>query len=200
MNVKTNQRTNHSGSCHFIGDGRFPKQDPQELIGDGFEIVGPGVHGAVGGEVLFADASEGAEEIAESGPEAFDGVVVDFVDAVAIEVFGPDPFARCVADGDVGAVVLGDAGIARPFVGVHGALRRGRVGDERGQRWAVGRVADAKSDVSGVTSDHAEHGRPIVFPVAVASRLVGSAAGRVVGMGMRNAFFPPHFDTSRRTR
>ena len=188
------------GSCHFISDGWFSQQVAEELIGDHFEVMGPGVHGAVSGEVFFADAPERAEEVAKSGPEAFHGVVVDFVDAVAVEVFGPDALARCVADGAMRAVVLGDAGIARPFIGVDGALRYGRVFDEPETGLAIGRFTDAEATASRVAADRPEHGRTIVFPGAVAADFVGAATGRVVGEGMWNAFFPPHFETFRRSR
>jgi hypothetical protein len=66
------------------------------------------------------------------------------------------------------------------------------------QSLPIGVFNDLQAHVSGLAAYHARHGRPVVVPRAVATYLVGTLAWGILGVGMRNAFFPPRFETFRR--
>ena len=53
-------------------------QDSQETLGHLLKVVGPLNHGDILGQILLVDASEGPEEIPQTGPNPFHGVAVDF--------------------------------------------------------------------------------------------------------------------------
>ena len=78
-------------------------------------------------EVHLVHAPERAQEIAQAGPEPFDGVVVNLADAVAILITRPLALTRRVADGDVDAIGLAQMAVGAPLVGVDDRPRLGRL-------------------------------------------------------------------------
>ena len=57
-----------------------------ELGADAFEIDFMFAHGQVVVQILFVDATKWAQKIACRGPQAFDGIGVDFPDAIAVGI------------------------------------------------------------------------------------------------------------------
>ena len=68
-----------------------------ELRADTFEIDLMFAHGQIVVQMLLVDASKRAQKIAGRGPQAFDGMGVDFPEAIAVVLapfFFPPPRAQ----------------------------------------------------------------------------------------------------------
>src|SRR5262249_9201626 len=146
-------------------------------------------------QILLVYAPKGAQEIAHRGPQPFNRVGMHLTDTIAIVV--PRPLLLAVADGEVRT---GNAVVALPLIGVAAPLRAGVALDVSAQRAPIGLFAHPQTTVPGATSHCSHHRRPIILIGAMPAPLVGPAAGGIVGVGVRLAFFPPHSETSRRSR
>src|SRR4029453_8388710 len=67
--------------------------------------------------------------------------------------------------------------------------------DLRSQRDAIGMRAYPQATASGLAPDCPHHRWPIILIGAVSPPLVGAPPGRIGGVGVPLAFFPPHSGT-----
>jgi len=109
--------------------------------------------------------------------------------ASAIAIIIPGPFVSTMADGGMRWMT---AAIALPFVGVQPRAASWDIfGDERVARPCVCVVAYPQALLARVPRNDADDGGPIVGIGAVPFALIGAPPGRIGGVAMRGAFFPP---------
>jgi hypothetical protein len=118
--------------------------------------------------------------------------------ADAITVIVPCPLANNMAHRDVVPPHLRKMMITSPFVGVAPCSGDGVRLDHPFQRRAIGVVFNVPPHRPALPTDHAADRGTVVVPRAVALKLVAAAARRIVRIAVRNAFFPPRFDTAHR--
>ena len=118
--------------------------------------------------------------------------------ASAITIVIPGPFAYPMADRAMDGMATP---VALPFVGVQPrAASRNGFGDEGTARPRVRVVAHPEALLTRVARNNADDGRPVVGIGAVPPPLIGAPPGRIGGIAVRCAFFPPRFGTARRLR
>jgi hypothetical protein len=142
------------------------------------------------------DSAAGTQIGPKCRTRALTGVAVHLTSAIAIII--PRPLMHAVADR---RMVWMTTPIALPFVGVQPrAARRKVFGDQGTARPRVGVVPYPQALLARVARDDADDGGPIVDIGAVAFPLIGAPPGRIRGVAMRCAFFPPRSGTARRLR
>jgi hypothetical protein len=145
-------------------------------------------------QVLFVDTPEGAQIGPERGARSLAAVAMDL--ALPITIVIPRPFAYTMADHGMGWMT---APVALPFVGVQPrADSRNVFLDEATASPSVRVVAYPQALLARIARNDADDGRPIVGIGAVASPLIGPPPGRISGVGMGRALFPPRSGTVRR--
>ena len=140
------------------------------------------------------DPPEGTQVGPERRARPLTGVAVDLASAIAIII--PRPLVHAVADRGMGRMA---APIALPFVGIElRAASRHVLRDQGTARARVRMVADPEALLARVPRDDTDDGRTIVGVGAVPFALIGAPAGRIRGVAMGRAFFPPRSGTVRR--
>lgn len=89
------------------------------------------MHGDILAKVNFVDAAKGAQEITQPRPKTLRRVDVGFSNAVAIQIFGPNPCAGLVTDTHVFTPGIVHPVVAPPFICVDGGIG-GREGFDMG--------------------------------------------------------------------
>ncbi len=144
-------------------------------------------------QVLCMDAPEGAQVGPEGRPGPFAGMAVNLASAIPIII--PCPFAGAVAHGGVGGVATV---IARPCICVQHGAASWDVLREQVVAGPCGRVVtDPEALLARVPRDKTDNGRTVVGIGPVPSPLMGTPTGRIIGVRMGRAFFPPRFGTAR---
>src|SRR5437773_11282306 len=138
------------------------------------------------------NATERSQESAQARPQAFEGVSMNFSDAIAVII--ARPLLAAVTNGSVRTK---DRHIAVRLVGVEDSARPGAAMDVPTQGFAVGIGFDSHPHVSGVAPHHADNRRTVIGIGASSTTLVGSTARWVSRVKVRLAFFPPRSETFR---
>ena len=164
-----------------------------ELGADAFEIDLMFAHGQIVVQILFVDSPKRAQKIACRGPQTFDGIGVDFADAIAVIIARPLFLAMThrVVDPIDMIVTLRFIGVTSGVflsVAVHVFL----------PRLPIGMLPYPQPALATFPTDGPHDGRAIILIGPVASAFVGAAAWRVARIAVFVAFFPPRSGTSHR--
>jgi len=120
---------------------------------------------------------------------------------VTIRIDGPRPLRPRMIDGAMGpAGALADAVVAVPLIGVDRRLPKTRVIDDIVQLDQARRLDHVQAHLPRLATDHARDRRSVGVKGAMTPPAVGASAGRVIGVVVRDPFFPPRSDTSRPLR
>jgi hypothetical protein len=154
-------------------------------------------HGFIGGniqvQVPLVNPPEGTQVRAKRCPHAFAGVTVDLANTIMVIIAGPLPNA--VTHRGMGRMA---AVITLPFIRVPDrALLRDTLSDQVSACAPVRAVTYPEALLTRVARDYTDDGRTIVRIGAVPLALIGASAGRIRGVAMGGAFFPPRSDTVR---
>jgi hypothetical protein len=147
-------------------------------------------------QVLLMDPAEGAQVGTKRLPGPFTGGAVHLTSAISIII--RRPLVHAVADGGMERMATP---IALPRVGR----------EQRAARWDVLRdqcragtgvcmVADPEPVLAHVPRDHTDDGWGIVGIGPMPAPFIGAPPGRIGGVRMRRACFPPRRGTARRPR
>src|SRR3954454_17696360 len=146
-------------------------------------------------EVFLVYTAERPEEVPQPRPQPLQRVVVDLADPVPVVV--PRPLTGRVADRGVRPAHRGQSVVPAPLVGEDARHRPGRPHHHAAERLAVGALAHRQPALPPLATDDPAGRRAVVLPGAVPARLVAPPPRRVVRVGVRDAFFPPHSGTPR---
>src|SRR5262245_2752279 len=147
-------------------------------------------------QVLLVNTSEGPQVRTKRGTRSLAGVAVDFASAITIII--PRPFMDTMADRSMDGMT---APVALPFVGVEqGAAPRNVLRDQRRAGVCIGMVTDPPTLLPRLTRDATDDGRTIIRIGPVPFPLIGAPPGRIGGVSVRGAFFPPRCSTAHRLR
>ena len=179
--------------------GLDAQEGPQELVGHRLEVVGPLEDRHVLRQVPLVHAPERPQEVPQPRPDPLQRVAVHLADPVAVVV--PRPLARRVADRRVPAA-------RSPAGGRSPATRRCRPSPPAASSATTSASSSRRSARSTTRSRTCPTARPTtpatggrsLAKVPWPRPLVGPPPRRVVGVGVRDAFFPPRSGTSRRPR
>jgi hypothetical protein len=132
------------------------------------------------------------------GPErcagSLAGVAVDFPAAIALII--PRLLVHTVADGGMTRMA---PPIALPLVCIElRALRRQVLGNQLVAGALIGMVADPEALLTRVPRDKTNDGRTVIGVGPMPSPLISTPPGRILGVRMGRAFFPPRSGTVRR--
>jgi hypothetical protein len=180
------------GSCVASVLQEVGKTHPANQLGcDAFGIDHGLIRGHIEMQVLLVDPTEGTQIGAERRSCPFTGVAVDL--AAAVPVIIPGPFADAVADRGMGWVT---PPVALPLIRIQlCAASRKVFHHERMTSPSVRVVAHPKALLASLTRDDTDDGRTIIGIGAVPLALIRASAGRIRGVAMGGAFFPPRSDT-----
>jgi hypothetical protein len=144
-------------------------------------------------QIWLVDPPEGPQIGAERRTCPFAGMTVDFTAAITIVI--ASPCMHSVAHSRVGRMT---ATIALPCIGVEYRARNRDVCRDQRVTGGFGRVvADPETARARVRRDDADAGGTIVGEGPVPLPLVGPPPGRILGVRMGRAFFPPRSGTVR---
>ena len=139
-----------------------------------------------------------APKTTQIGPERcaspLAGIAVDLAAAIAIII--PRPLVHTMPDSGMRWMA---PPVALPLVGIELRAVSGDV--LRYQCRAgmpIGMVANPEALLARVPRDDADNGWTIVGVGPMPSPLIGPPTGRIIGVRMGRAFFPPRFGTARR--
>src|SRR5512147_1958572 len=139
-------------------------------------------------KVVLAHTLRDPTEVPYPGPDPFPRVVVDLPYPIAIIITGPPPPTRCVTDGRMLSLRLGEAVIPAPFIGIHRRTRRRRLFDQGSQGRLVRMVHYLQPHLTRSTTHNPDDRRTVVLLGPMPSPLVRTPPGWIVRIGMRNAF------------
>jgi hypothetical protein len=155
-------------------------------------------HGFIGCHVEMQVLLMNAPKTTQIGPErrasALAGIAVDF--AAAISIIVPRPLVHTMTDSGMRGMA---PSIALPLVGIELRAVSGDV--LRNQCRAgmlISMVANPEALLARVPRDDTDNRRTIVGVGPMSSPLIRTPTGRIIGVRMRRAFFPPRFGTARR--
>jgi hypothetical protein len=147
-------------------------------------------------QILLMNTSKGTEVGTKRSPCALAGIAMDL--ALPITIIIPRPFAHTMSNR---GMVRMAAAITLPLIGIEPrAADRDVLRDQPRAGARIGVVTDPPALLARVARDDADDGRPIIGVGAVPFALIGAPPGRIRGISMRCAFFPPRFGTARRLR
>ena len=138
------------------------------------------------------NATKGTQKIAHRCPHPFDSVDMNLTEAISVVI--ARPLVRAVIDLGVWA---DDMVVALPFVSVHLGMGLSVLMDMVLQSLFVGVMDYMQAHLSALTSDRADNWRSVIVIGAMSPSFVGSSSGRIVGIGVVFAFFPPRSETFR---
>jgi hypothetical protein len=138
-----------------------------------------------------------ATKATQIGPErrasALAGIAVDL--AAAISIIVPRPLVHTMTDRGMKGMA---PTIALPLVGIELRTMSGNVLPHQGRASTpIGMVPNPEALLAGVPGDETDNRRTIVGVGPMSSPLIGPPTGRIIGVRMRRAFFPPRFGTAR---
>jgi hypothetical protein len=120
------------------------------------------------------------------------GVAVHLTPAIAIII--PRPLVNAMANSRMARMT---PPVAVPFISIEPrAAHRDVLRDQRRAGARIGMVADPQALLSRLARDQTDDGGTIIAVGPVPLSLVGATPGRIGGVSMRGAFFPPRFDTA----
>jgi hypothetical protein len=139
-------------------------------------------------EIPFVDPSERSKEVPQSRPDPFHGVTMDLSNAITVVISCPLSVSGSMANRRMRASGFRQVTVSLPLVGVHlgGGGRLSR--DERLQGLPVAVATDFQTDLPALSSHDASDRWPVVVPRAMSPNLVGSATGRIEGIGVTLPF------------
>jgi hypothetical protein len=161
---------------------------------DAFCIDQRFVRGHIEVQVLLMHAAKHPQVGPKRRPRSLAGVAVDFAAAIPISI--TSPLMDTMADR---GVVWMTPPIALPLVGIELRAAGGHVLCDQGStRTRIGMVADPEALLARLPRDDTNNGRTIVGVCPMPSPLIGTPPGRILGVRMGRAFFPPRSGTVRR--
>jgi hypothetical protein len=120
------------------------------------------------------------------------GVAVHLTPAIAIII--PRPFVNAVTNSGMARVT---PPVALPFISIEPrAGHRDVLRDQRCAGARIGMVADPQALLPRLARDQTDDGGTIIGVGPVPLPPIGATPGRVGGVSMRRAFFPPHSGTA----
>ena len=129
-------------------------------------------------EVHLVDTAKEAQEIAQAGPVAFNGISMNFAKTIAIIITRPLPLPKGMADPDMDSPGVGQRVIRFPFVGIDGAAGLGVRDHKRHQGGAIAMMAHVQPDLSTFAPEYPSNGWAIVVPCAMPRPGIGAASLR----------------------
>src|SRR5262249_11515645 len=132
------------------------------------------------------------------GPDPLQRVAVHLAHSVPVVV--PRPFPHRVVDRRVLSSRLGQLPVSAPLVGVHHRPGPGRRHHQPLQRRPERAPQDPQPELPRPPAIPPGDRRPVDGPGAVPLLLIATPSRWVVGVAVRDPFFPPHSGTSRRPR
>jgi hypothetical protein len=145
-------------------------------------------HRHVARQKPLTDTTEQAHQITAPGPNAFQGVVMDFPNTVTVIIARPLAASWCMANRLVTTAAGGEVLIGRPFIGIHDRIGA-RMGDYKWfQRGAISPFTDLEANVATAAPDESDNRETIAGPGPVATRFVCAAAGWVEWIRVWAAF------------
>lgn len=137
-------------------------------------------------QMLLMHSAKGPQEISRRGPQPLDGIDMNLADSIAIII--ARPFVLTMTDRAVGALDLVGA---QPFIRVtSGSLLRVAM-HVLLQSLAVRMLANSQAALPAPSAKSADHRRAMIVVSSVPTLLVRSPPGRIIGIGVLVAFFPP---------
>ena len=163
-----------------------------QLGGHSFGIDHGFIRGYIEMQVPFMHPAEGTQ----IGPKCcacpLTGVAVHLTPAIVIII--PRPLVNAVANRRMARMT---PAVALPFISIEPrAAHRDVLRDQRRAGARIGMVADPPALLSRLARDQTDDGGPIIGVGPVPLALIGAAPGRIGGVSMRGAFFPPRFGTA----
>lgn len=152
------------------------------------------VHGDVTSKMLLMNTAKGTQEVTESGPHPFDGVGMNFSNAIAILV--TRPFMAAMIDGHM---CTRKVVVPSPLVSVDPRRRGGKSSDVAFERFAIRVVDHPQAHLPALPPNRADHRWTIIVIGAVSPVFVCPTARGIGRICMFFAFFPPHSETVHRS-
>jgi hypothetical protein len=144
-------------------------------------------------QVLLMDTPEGPQICPECRTYPLAGVTMHL--AAAITIIITRPFVHTVAHRGMDWMT---PSVALPFVRVQlRAVSRNVFGDECLASPSIRMVAHPQALLARLARDDTDDRGPIVGIGAMSFAFIGAPPGRIQGVAMRRAFFPPRFGTTR---
>jgi len=182
------ERSNNSRSCGLRAGA--PKK-PRKQRGTGPElVVDPGEDRRVAPQVPLADSAERPEEVADSRPDSFLSIAMDFPDSIAVVIACPFRVARIVRNRLVNASQVLHTCIATPLIRIDRGSFLSRLLHMIFQSWLIGAFGHVHSHLPGLTSDRSDDRWTIVLERSVAWTFVAATAWRILGIEVRNPLLP----------
>jgi hypothetical protein len=168
---------------------------PLDQLGcDAFGIDHGLICGHVEVQVLLMHAAKHPQVGPKRRPHSLAGVAVDFAAAIPISI--PCPFMVTMANR---GMVRMTPPIALPLVGIELRAAGGHVLCDQGSTCTrIGMVADPEALLTCVPRYDANNWRTVIGVGPMPSPLIGTPPGRILGVRMGRAFFPPRSGTVRR--
>jgi hypothetical protein len=129
-------------------------------------------------QVFLMKAAKRPHKVAPVGPQSFNGIGMDLIDAVSVVV--SSPLSLTVPDGVVVAVGVSQGLIGMSFIGINRSVWLSGCLDQRYDRFLFSIGADFQPDLVGLTSNQPNNGRTVCFHRASPTSLVGSRPGWVL--------------------
>ena len=166
---------------------------PADQLGcDLFRIDHGLIHGQVEMQVLLMHTAESTEIGPKRGARPLASVAVHLTPAIAIII--PCPLMHAVADRRVAEMA---PAIAWPLIGIEPrAANRDVLRDQLRAGACMGMVAGPPALLPRLARDQTDDGGTIIGVGPVPLSLVGATPGRIGGVSMRGAFFPPRCGTA----
>jgi hypothetical protein len=145
-------------------------------------------HGQIVVQLLFVDPAKRTQKIAGGRPQSFDGIGMDFPDAIAIII--PCPFLLPVTHRVMSPF---KAGISLPLIGVTDGVSLGVAVHVLLQRRAIGMFAHTQPALPTLPANGADDGRTIVLIGPVSALFVRTTPRRIVWVMVVVPLFSPAF-------
>jgi hypothetical protein len=144
-------------------------------------------------QVLLMNAPKATQIGPERCASALAGIAVDL--AAAISIIVPRPLVHPMTNRGMSGMA---PAIALPLVGIELRAVSGNVLRHQGRAGTpIGMVPNPEALLARIPRDETDNRRTIVGVGPMPSPLIGPPTGRIIGVRMRRAFFPPRFGTAR---
>src|SRR3990172_676010 len=140
----------------------------------------PFKHSCISGQILLMNTSKGAQEVAESCPDTFLGIAVDFAEAITIIIAGI--LVPGMANGGMVSTSINNVVICRAFISIEGGGGSCVVFYFGLNCGLLSVVTDREANLTCGAPYHVQNGRAIVvhgapIPRRLLARLRGGSSG-----------------------
>jgi len=140
-------------------------------------------------KMLFVDAPEGTQVIAQAGPGAFHRVAMNLAHPIAVIVPGPFPLAWLVTNLLENASMLWQVVVGLPLIRVHGTAFWSMRFHKWLKRGAVAVVAYLQTHLAAFPANHPGHRRAVILPGPMPLDFIGPPPRWIVRVTMFSALF-----------